>query len=99
MQTPSWRGERGRGRPLVVTGDGELLDELLSLAGAGGVELAVAVDALAAEDCWASAPLVVVGPDQVESLARRRLPRRLGVVLVTKSASSAIERATPKSLM
>jgi hypothetical protein len=80
---------------LAVTGDGELLDELLSLAGAGGVELTVALDALAAEDCWASAPLVVVGPDQVESLARRRLPRRLGVVLVSRSGTPSIEQATP----
>jgi secretion/DNA translocation related CpaE-like protein len=68
----------------VVTGDGELLDELLSLARAGGVEVTVAVDAIAAEGHWASAPLVVVGPDQVAALVRRGLPRRLGVVLVTR---------------
>jgi hypothetical protein len=87
MQTSGERRKRragGRGRPLVVTGDGELLDELLDLAGAAGVELAVAVDAIAAEDHWASAPLVMVGPDQVEALARRHLPYRLGVVLVTR---------------
>jgi hypothetical protein len=87
------RGEGGRGRPLVVTGDGELLDQLLSLAGSGGVEVTVAVDAVAAEDCWASAPLVVVGLDLVEALARRRLPRRLGVVLVTRPGGPAADEA------
>ncbi len=71
-----------RGRPLVVTGDGELLDELLRIAGAAGVEVTVAVDALAAEVHWASAPLVVVGSDRVADLARHRLPRRMAVLLV-----------------
>jgi secretion/DNA translocation related CpaE-like protein len=76
----------GRGRPLVVTSDGELLDELVGLATAGGVEVSVAIDAVAAEDRWASAPLVVVGADQVAALARRNVPRRLGVILVGHSA-------------
>jgi len=84
---PPAGGDPGdRGRPLVVTGDGELLDELVGLAAAGGVEVDVAVDAVAAEDRWASAPLVVVGADQVAALARRAMPRRLGVVLVGRSA-------------
>lgn len=76
----------GRGRPLVVTSDGELLDELVGLAAAGGVEVSVAIDAIAAENRWASAPLVVVGSDQVAALVRRDLPRRLGVILVDRSA-------------
>lgn len=92
----------GRGRPLVVTSDGELLDELVGLAAAGGVEVSVAIDAVAAEDRWASAPLVVVGTDQVAALARRDLPRRLGVVLVGRSGpadrpsgpESAVDGAT-----
>ena len=66
----------------MVTRDEELLDELLRLADAGGVEVTVAVDALAAEDAWARAPLVVVGADRVDELARRSLPPRLAVVLV-----------------
>ena len=81
-------GPGDRGRPLVVTGDGELLDELVGLAAAGGVEVSVAVDAVAAEDRWASAPLVVVGADQAAALARRDMPRRLGVILVGRSAST-----------
>jgi secretion/DNA translocation related CpaE-like protein len=72
----------GRGRPLVITRDEELLDELLRLAGTAGVEVTVAVDSLAAENDWARAPLVVVGADRVADVARRGLPRRMGVVLV-----------------
>jgi hypothetical protein len=71
-----------RGRPLVVTRDEELLDEVLRIASAGGVEVTVAVDAVAAEDAWASAPLVVVGADRAGELARRRLPMRMGVLVV-----------------
>lgn len=86
------RYSAGRGRPLVVTADGALLDELLSLAEAGGVEVTVAVDALAAEADWASAPLVIVGPDQVADLSRRNLPRRLAVVLVSRSNSAGADQ-------
>ena len=89
------RGDAGRGRPLVVTGDSELLDELLTLAEAGGVEPTVAVDALAAEETWTRAPLVVVGADQVASLARRDPPRRLGIVLVTRRGSPAARPGVP----
>jgi secretion/DNA translocation related CpaE-like protein len=66
---------------LVVTRDEALLDELLRLASAGGVEVTVAVDALAAEDEWPSTPLVVVGADRVGEVARRGLPPRMGVVV------------------
>lgn len=90
-----------RGRPLVVTSDGELLDELVGLAGAGGVEVSVAVDALAAEERWASAPLVVVGADQVAPLARRNLPRRLGVILVDRAVGqdTSTEPCSPVDAM
>ncbi len=78
-----WAGDRGR--PLVVTRDEEFLDEALRLAAAGGVEVTVAADAVAAEAGWASAPLVVVGADRLAELVRRGLPRRLGVVVVAES--------------
>lgn len=76
-------GASGRGRPLVVTSDEELLDELLHVAAAVAVEVTVAADALAAEHWWASAPLVVVGADQLAGLSRGRLPARMGVLVVT----------------
>jgi hypothetical protein len=48
------------------------------------VEVTVAVDGVAAEDRWPGAPLVVVGADRVVELARRGLPRRMGVLLIAE---------------
>lgn len=72
-------------RPLVVTGDDRLLDDLLRLAAAGGVEVDVATDPVAARGRYPSAPLVVVGVDQAGGLIRAKLPRQGDVVLVTRS--------------
>jgi secretion/DNA translocation related CpaE-like protein len=72
-------------RPLVVTADDELLDELLRLAAAGGVEVEVAPDPAAARTRWAAASMVVVGYDQAQPCLRARLPRRPRVVLVGRS--------------
>lgn len=69
-------------RPLLVTADAGLLDELLRLAAAAGCEVDVAADVAAARRTWARAPLVVLGHDLVGRCARSRLPRRAGVVLV-----------------
>lgn len=70
--------------PLVVTGDPELLDDLLRLAAAGGTELDVAADVAAARPRYPAAPLVVIGADQVAAAVRARLPRRTGVVLACR---------------
>ena len=69
-------------RPLVVTDDPDVLEELLRIAATAGTELDVAPDAGAARRCWASAGLVVVAADAAEGCARLRLPRRGGVVLL-----------------
>jgi secretion/DNA translocation related CpaE-like protein len=69
-------------RPLLVTSDAELLDDLLRLCGAAGVEADVAHDEAVARHTWAEAPVVVVGSDLASRLARTRVPRRAGVVLV-----------------
>ena len=68
-------------RPLVVTTDPDLLEDLLRLAATAGVELEVSRDLFGARVAWATAPLVVLGHDAAGS-ARGRLPRRPGVVLV-----------------
>ncbi|RIV36184.1 septum site-determining protein Ssd [Micromonospora radicis] len=68
--------------PLVVTADGELLDDLLRLAAAGSVEVEVAADPAAARTRWQPAPLVVVGSDQAQPCLRARLPRRPRLILV-----------------
>lgn len=72
-------------RPLVVTTDPVLLDDLLRLAAAGGAEVEVAPDPAAARPRWNGAPLVTVGADQAAACLRARLPRRPRVVLVGRA--------------
>lgn len=74
-----------RRRPLVVTSDGELLDELLRLAAASGTDVDVAVDPTAARSRWRPAPLVLVGADQAQPCLRARLPHRPQMVLVARA--------------
>lgn len=68
--------------PLLVTADPALLDDLLRLCGAAGVEAQVAHDPAAARRAWSQPPLVVVGADLAAPLLRAGLVRRRGVVLV-----------------
>jgi secretion/DNA translocation related CpaE-like protein len=79
--------------PLVVTGDPDLLDDLLRLAAAGGSEVDVAADPAAARPRFATAPLVVIGLDQLEPCRRARLPSRSRVLLVADREVSAAELA------
>ncbi len=72
----------GRPRPLLATADPGLLDDLLRLCAAAGVEPLVAHDAAAARLRWPTAPCVVVGGDLAAELARHPPARREGVVLV-----------------
>jgi secretion/DNA translocation related CpaE-like protein len=74
--------------PLVVTSDDRLLDDLLRLAAAGGTEVHVAPDPDEARGRYATAPLVVLGVDQVPACLRARLPRRPDLVLVSGESSS-----------
>ncbi len=69
-------------RPLLVTRDGALLDDIVRLAAAAGTEVEVCPDVVAARRSWGSAPLVLADDEQCEPLARARLPRRGGVVVV-----------------
>lgn len=73
-------------RPLVITADERILDDVLRLAAAAGVEVELAADAAAARTGWPAAPLVVVGEDQAERLGGFRPPRRAGVVVVGADA-------------
>ena len=69
-------------RPLLVTADPGLLDELLRLCAAADVEPQVAHDEVAARQVWAGAPLVVLGDDIAARLVRTHVSRRDGVLLV-----------------
>ncbi|MEU7674506.1 septum site-determining protein Ssd [Micromonospora taraxaci] len=71
--------------PLVVTGDDDLLDDVLRLAAAGGTEVELARDPAAARTRWAPAPLVMLGIDQAQACLRARLPQRPRLVLVGRA--------------
>ncbi|MEO5833384.1 MAG: septum site-determining protein Ssd [Nakamurella sp.] len=68
-------------RPLVVTDDEDLLDDLLRIAAAAGVEVDHArhVDSRAS---WRAAPVVLLDARQVRRAVLARLPRRSGVIVV-----------------
>lgn len=69
-------------RPLVITSDPLVLDDVVRIALTAGTEVDVATDAGAGRRSWATAAAVVVGRDAAEACARARLPRRPGVVLL-----------------
>lgn len=69
-------------RPLLVTEDPTVLDDVLRLAAAADVEIEVAHTAAHARRSWMSAPLVLVGSDLADEVARGRPHRRSGVLLV-----------------
>src|SRR5262249_37093739 len=71
-------------RPLVVTADELLLDEVLRLAAAGGVEVQVAPDLSVARASWGEARVVVLGADALPAGAAAGLPRRDGLVVVCR---------------
>ena len=74
--------EERSARPLIVTADESLLDDLLRLAAAAGTVPEVASDITAARRAWTAAGAVVVGADFAAAVAEVRLPRRDGVVIV-----------------
>lgn len=71
-------------RPLLVTGDPSLLDDLLRLAAAGCAQVDVATDAREARRWWARASFIVLGADAARDCARAGLANRGAVVLVVR---------------
>lgn len=72
-------------RPLVVSTDERLLDDLLRLLAAAGTEPELATGGPALRRAYREAPLVLVGADALTAGVLRTLPRRPGVVVVTPS--------------
>lgn len=70
-------------RPLLVTADLVLLDDLVRLAQAAGCETQVAPDIGSAVAAWEGAPLVVLGVDVLEAAVRSGLPSRSGLLVVS----------------
>ncbi len=79
---PPEGASRSEERVLAVTGRPDLLEDLLRLAAAAGIELDVAPDAVAARRHWSRAAAVVVGDDVAGAVLLRPPVRRGGVVLV-----------------
>ena len=79
---PARASRPGPRLPLVVTGDPDLLDDLLRLAAAGGTDVDVATDPAAARPRFTTAPMVLVGADQAAPCLQARLPRRPRMVIV-----------------
>ncbi len=71
-------------RPLLISGDSDLIDDVLRLAAANGIEVHLASDAVSARSHWQLAPLVIVGTDVAGAVASSRMARRRDVVLVTR---------------
>lgn len=72
-------------RPLLVTADEQLLDDLLRLAAAAGAEVDVAPDPADARGRFSAAPVVLIGADQAQACLRAQLPRRARVMIVARS--------------
>ena len=68
-----------RGHVLIATADTPLLDQLLRLAAAAGVDPNVASSAAGTLRGWSAASLVIVGADLADELARLGPPRRPSV--------------------
>ncbi len=69
-------------RPLLITSDPLLLDDIVRLAAAAGVEVSVRDSPTVSS--WSSAPLVLVGDDAIAGAVTRSLPRREAVVVVRR---------------
>lgn len=84
-------------RPLVVSADDELLDDLLRLLAAAGTEAELATGGPALRRAHREAPLVLVGADALGG-GLRSLPRRPGVVVVAGGELPAAEWAAAVEL-
>jgi secretion/DNA translocation related CpaE-like protein len=73
-------------RPLIITADARLLDDLLRCAAAAGVDPEVHADPGAARYSWNRAPIVFLGRDVASRAEGLALPRRRDVVLVVAEA-------------
>jgi secretion/DNA translocation related CpaE-like protein len=85
-------------RPLVVSTDDTLLDELLRVLAAAGAEPELATGGPALRRAHREAPLVLVGADALAAPPVRALPRRPGVVVVGRAAPTPAEWAVAVEL-
>ncbi|WP_051515602.1 septum site-determining protein Ssd [Candidatus Blastococcus massiliensis] len=93
MSAPSSLPSTTSGRPLVVSRDEELLDDLLRVLAAAGTEPEIAVGGPPLRRAHRDAALVLLGADVLGAAAVRALPRRPGVVVVAREELPAPEWA------
>jgi secretion/DNA translocation related CpaE-like protein len=80
-------------RPLLVTDDHVLLDEVLDLAAELSLDLDVEAGPEPARGRYPDAPIVLIGDGAAQACAQARLPHRPDVLLLTRS--HAMDRLTP----
>ncbi|GAB3867711.1 hypothetical protein GCM10027610_122930 [Dactylosporangium cerinum] len=73
-----------RHRPLLVTDDLDLLDDVLGLAARVPLDVDVEPGPEPARHRYPDAPIVLIGDAAAPACARAGLPRRRGVVLLTR---------------
>ncbi|HEY9389178.1 MAG TPA: septum site-determining protein Ssd [Mycobacteriales bacterium] len=73
-------------RPLLVTTDVGIRDDVLRLAAAAGVGVEVTADPEVVRHGWQTAPLVLVGVDAAAACARTGPPPRRGVAVVCRDS-------------
>ncbi|MGI9135599.1 MAG: septum site-determining protein Ssd [Candidatus Nanopelagicales bacterium] len=78
-------------RPLLVSTDTELIDECSRLAAVSGAELHVIAHARMDRSRWVNAPIVLI--DVAESAGGSELPRRSGVIVVTRGSHESVDPA------
>ena len=71
-------------RAIICIGEGELLDEVLRLAGATGRALERVPDVVAARRRWASASLVLLDESAARRCGEAGLARRARVIVVSR---------------
>jgi secretion/DNA translocation related CpaE-like protein len=76
-------------RTLLVTADPVLVDDVLRLAAAAGADVDVETDAARVCAAWPDAPLVIVGRDAADEVARLGLSRRDDVAVVAHDPDDA----------
>jgi secretion/DNA translocation related CpaE-like protein len=98
VPVPRSRAPGRSARPLVVSTDEALLDDLLRLLAAAGAEPELATGGPALRRAHRDAPLVLIGADALAGSAVRALPRRTGVVVVATRELPAVEWAAAVEL-
>lgn len=76
-------------RPLLITRDTLLLDDVVRIAATVGLELDVRSDLGSARSSWAGASTVLLGDDLAEAAARASFDRRDDVIIIGTSLDDA----------